>query len=859
MQTSNRHSNRSRLQQLLASLCTLIGISWQTTTLQAAEPAKPTPEGIRFFENKIRPLLINKCNDCHGADEQESDLRMDNWAGMLKGGKAGPVVVPGKPKSSLLITAVSYRDNDLQMPPDEKLTAAEIKDLTAWVAMGAPHPDAGKTMAPKLNKGIDIEAGRKHWAFQPPARPAVPQIPASDWVKNPIDAFVYTQLQNKKLSPADKADKRTLIRRVTFDLIGLPPTIEEVNNFLADDSDEALLHVVDRLLMSPQYGERWGRHWLDVARYADSNGLDENVAHGNAWKYRDYVVNAFNKDKPYDQFLIEQLAGDLLPAGDDYQKRNEQLIATGFLVLGPKVLAEPDKTKMQMDIVDEQIDTVGRTFMGLTFGCARCHDHKFDPLGQDDYYALAGIFKSTTTMESFKTIARWQENDVANPSQAKLKKEYNDKLAELNEKIKQLTEKATAELKAKLGKDAKLPKKPRTKFSAEQKAELKKLDAKLAELKKKAPVIPTAMGIVDGKIEDVPIHIRGSHLTLGDIVPRRFPQVLVSGEATAIPADRSGRLDLARWLTSPDHPLTARVMANRIWRWHFGQGLVATPDNFGQQGETPTHPKLLDWLARYFSDNGYSIKAMHRLILTSNTYQMSSQYDPTNASVDPENRFLWRYNARRLEAEAIRDSHLAVSGELDSTMGGNLLNVKNREFVFNHESKENVDYNFDRRSLYLPVIRNHIFAMFQLFDYSDASTLNGNRQTSTVATQSLYLMNSPFVNRMATALAKKILAAETDDSARVERLYQMAYSRMPTKAELNRALEFVTNANLQTIIPQETPPKNDTNKKDESADKDKSAEKESKKSKVTQLDPQLQTWQTLCQTVLIANEFTYIR
>ncbi|MCA9117814.1 MAG: DUF1549 domain-containing protein, partial [Planctomycetaceae bacterium] len=368
---------------------------------ESSQPTPPTDEEIRFFETKIRPLLAAHCNDCHGEDLQESNLRLDSLVGMMTGGKAGPAIIPGKPASSLLITAVGYQDNDLKMPPDEKLSARQIADLTRWVELGAPHPDSGKVKIAKPRSRVDIEAGRQHWAFQPLTKPAVPQLDTP--VRHPIDAFLTAAQSEQGLRPLGAADRRTWIRRATFDLTGLPPTPAEIDAFLADDSDAAFADVVDRLLNSPHYGEQWARHWLDIARYADSNGLDENVAHGNAWRYRDYVVQSLNSDKPYDEFLLEQLAGDLLDSGENPTLRNTRLIATGFLVLGPKVLAEVDKAKLEMDIVDEQLDTIGRSLMGLTLGCARCHDHKFDPIGHDDYYALAGILKSTRTMETLKT------------------------------------------------------------------------------------------------------------------------------------------------------------------------------------------------------------------------------------------------------------------------------------------------------------------------------------------------------------------------------------------------------------------------------------------------------------------------
>ncbi len=791
----------------------------------AKQPGTPaTNEEIRFFETKIRPLLANHCNDCHGEDLQESDLRLDSLSGILNGGKAGPAIVPGKPKRSLLLTAVGYQDNDLKMPPDDKLTNQQIQDLTRWIEMGAPHPDSGTVKVTRPLSQVDIEAGRQHWAFQPLTKPAVPMLKTP--TENPIDAFINEQLEQRSLRPLATADKRTLIRRATFDLIGLPPTPAEIDAFLADDSDDAFARVVDRLLSSPHYGERWGRHWLDVARYADSNGLDENVAHGNAWRYRDYVVNAFNNDKPYDEFVVEQLAGDLLDSGDDLALKHERLIATGYLVLGPKVLAEVDKAKMKMDIVDEQLDTVGRSLMGLTLGCARCHTHKFDPIGHDDYYALAGIFKSTRTMETFKTVAKWYENSIPTPEELAKQAEHKQTVDEKKQTIETLVATAKSELNPPMGET--VPQDVEKRFPEETQAELKKLRDELKQLEANAPKISTAMGVTNGEIADTSIHLRGSHLTLGEVVPRRFPRVLAGDDQPSIPNDQSGRLAFAKWLTDGSNPLTARVMVNRIWRWHFGQGLVETVDNFGIQGKPPTHPELLDWLAVRFVESGWSIKAMHRLIMSSEAYQRQSGFDAENAEIDVANSSYWRFDVQRLDAEAIRDALLAVSGTLDPTLGGSLLLLKNHEFVFNHTSQDKSEYlSIRRRSIYVPVIRNHLYDMFQLFDYTDASVLNGDRDTSIIAPQALFLMNSDLVEQLTTAMAKRLLEEEPTDTDRIRQLFALAYGRPATNEETTRASQFLTR--FQALMPEQT----DASK--------------------------TQAWQALCQAIVSSSEFIYVR
>jgi hypothetical protein len=764
---------------------------------QAGEP-RPTAEQVRFFETRIRPLLADRCFSCHGPDRQRSDLRLDSAEGIRRGGAtATPLIDTDRPEASLLLRAVRHKGDAPKMPPKGKLSDREITDLTQWVKAGTPFPPR-----------VASEEVGQHWAFQPPAWPITPEVRAVAWPRTPVDRFILAGLEAKGLRPAPPADPRTLIRRVTFDLTGLPPTPEEVEHFLADRSPDAFARVVDRLLASPAYGERWGRHWLDVARYADSNGLDENVAHGNAWRYRDYVVAAFNRDQPCDQFLAEQLAGDLMPASDP-TTRQQRLIATGFLSLGPKVLAEPDARKMELDIVDEQVDTVSRAFLGLTVGCARCHDHKFDPLSTEDYYGLAGIFLSTRTMESFRKVARWHENPLPSAEDAARKADHEARVAGLREAIKALSGKPE---------------------DSQAAAELKQRKAELAQLEKSGPNVATAMGVTEAEVVDAPVMRRGNHLTPGKVVPRRFPAVLAGATQPTLPPKSSGRLELARWLTTKDHPLTARVMVNRIWRWHFGQGLVRSVDNFGRLGEKPTHPELLDWLARSFVEGGWSVKALHRLILLSSTYQMSSAHDADGARIDPDNRLLWRMNVRRLEAEAIRDNLLAVGGTLDRTMGGSLLHVANRGYLFDHTSKDATQYDRPRRSLYLPVIRNNLYAVYQLFDATDATVSNGDRATTTVATQALFAMNSELAMQASEHLAARLLArADLDDSGRARLLYEIAYSRPPTTRELARARAAV--AGFEEDL---RPTQPDAGKR------------------------RLQAWACFCQVILAANEFVYV-
>lgn len=838
----------------------------------AAEP--PSAADIEFFENKIRPLLIENCVDCHDESDAQSDLRLDTLAGMLSGGVSGPAFVAGEPDESLIVSAIEYQDEALRMPPDGKLADEKVELLKEWIRRGAPHPDGDSQSKGKLRVGkIDVQQARQHWALRPIAHPVAPPVSHSDWVREPIDAFILAPLESNGLTPAPQADKRTLIRRVTFGLTGLPPTPEAIADFLADDSPLAYQKVVDRLLDSKAYGEHWGRHWLDIARYADSNGLDENVAHGNAWRYRDYVIRSFNSDKPLDQFIVEQIAGDLLVR----ERRGEQpvataasdgepaaapaplvainheeadcLIATGFLTLGPKVLAEPDQVKMRMDIIDEQIDTIGRSLLGLTLGCARCHDHKFDPISTADYYSLAGILSSTRTMESLKIVAKWNENSIASADDIQRHAAHEKRIAEQKDLIAQTLEAAklaaatpdttkpevdeaeVAEADQKPEVDEKAD--PEASFSPDKQAELKTLRDELAKLESSLPQLPTAMGVKDEEeVSDVRVHVRGSHITLGASVPRGIPEVLADTRSLVIGDLESGRLELARWLVAAENPLTPRVMANRLWRWHFGRGLVGSTDNFGMLGDEPSHPELLDWLAAQLIRDDWSLKTMHRRIVLSNTYQISSDTSAQNFAIDPDNHFYWRSDIRRLQAESIRDAVLAASGQIDHSMGGSMMNVGNREFVFNHTSKDNTSYQTARRSVYLPVIRNNLYDAFSLFDYTTADVTNGDRQTSTVAPQALFMLNSDLLLESAQSLAERLMREVSDDDAgRLNRMFELALGRLPSEQEASRLQRFIDDftASTATDDPQAT------------------------------VATQTNAWVAACQSLLACNEFIYVR
>jgi hypothetical protein len=795
---------------------------------------------IDFFEARVRPVLVTRCQGCHGPDRQEGGLRLDRPEPIFKGGDTGPAVVPGRPEESLLVRAVAY-DDDLKMPQKGKLSGDQIAAIRRWVAIGAPWP-AAETSSPVKPARSSVAAAepsaftleeRGFWAFRPPADPPIPSVKRDDWLRSTIDNFVLAGLESRGLTPAPPADRRSLVRRVTYDLTGLPPSPAEVAAIEADDSPGAYPALVDRLLASPHYGERWGRHWLDVARYADSNGMDENLAFAHAWRYRDYVVRAFNSDLPFDRFLREQVAGDLMTPSGSRSRDLDRLAATGFLVIGPKMLAEDDPVKMEMDIVDEQVDAVGKAFLGLTLGCARCHDHKFDPIRTTDYYGLAGIFKSTRTMRNYRVVAHWHERPLAMPEELAVRDSRQDavnhKKAEIDRVVKRANEVPAPELRrVDPETSSSLPGRSESRDPGSVQMRLEALRAELAMLEARVPRFPAAMAVADREATDLRVHIRGNHLTLGQVVPRRFPLVFTGEKQAPLESTRSGRLELAEWLTRPDHPLTARVIVNRIWQWHFGAGLVRSPDNFGKLGERLSHPELLDWLALRLVEGAWSLKALHRMVLLSSTYQMSTAYNPRAASIDPENRLLWRMNRRRLDAEEVRDTLLAVGGLLDRTMGGSLLKSGNREYVAGTASVNNTNYESTRRSIYLPVIRSALYDLFQAFDFADPSTGSGRRDTTTVAPQALCPMNSDLIHEASLGLARVVLAGEADDDrTRISRVYRQALAREPTSREVGRATEFLSKYRRAL---------------GESSVKDR----------------ELGTWQGLCRANLGSSEFLYV-
>ena len=938
---------------------------WALLGAIGASAAEPAHEA--FFEKKIRPLLAENCFKCHGEEKQKGGLRLDSRAEALIGGDLGPAFVPGHAEQSRLIEAVRYTNEDLQMPPKKRLSPTEIADLTTWIDLGAPWPGADlatANTAPRGEMAFTAEQ-TKHWAWQTLTKPVVPRPKNDAWCRTDVDRFILARLEAAGLAPVAPAAPAVFLRRLTFDLTGLPPTPEELQAFIAEsirDPQSAIRNHTTRLLASPHHGERYARHWLDVARYADSNGSEIDHAMANAWRYRDYVVRAFNDDKPYDRFVREQLAGDLLPGAD-----TDTVVATGFIMLGPKALADLDKPKLAADIIDEQVDTVTRAFMGVTLACARCHDHKFDPLPTADYYALAGIFQSTRTMVDLtRRVVTWHERPLdtadaprvealakriadlktqrdaagsgrpvpALPAGGKFllieaedftrgnvrvdddqlgrgigvvrtRMEYPDRIEyefdlpeagqyqlelryaakesrptelSINGNIEETN--AAAEVtgdwiaaaqrwfvqgsykfrdgrnKLVLQREGPVPlfdklligrpsAEPHSREVSERATtrsvathvDTKKLDADTAAAQRELEAIPTVMAPAEGAIADAPILIRGSPASPGAIVPRGFARVVGDLGVEKPGAAQSGRLELAHWLTHPMHPLTARVIVNRVWLWHFGEGLVRSPDNFGLRGEKPSHPELLDWLAAWFVENGWSLKKLHTLICNSAVYRQSAVVSGpgTSATADPENRLLSHFLRRRLSAEELHDAMLAVSGQLDRTLGGTLMQVPNRTYVAGGTAPPDIEqqmhYDAPRRALYLPIIRNALHDFFATFNYPDPGMLTGQRAQTTVAPQALFLMNSPFVLAQARALAERVQPLGDDDATRVRAAYLLAFARPPNAGETDRALAFLTQERL-------------------TADDAKASAKNK-----TADSP----WARFCHALLSSNEFFYLR
>ena len=1083
---------------LLGLLAPVITSEWYSPLigLSAGEPlvrddSTETQIKQRYFENRVRPLLEERCIRCHGPaiGKQESGLDLSHREGLLKGGRRGAAVLPGKPDESLLIQMIEGHVSGLSMPPDDPLSAEERKILRKWIEDGLVDPRLATDS--HAGGGIDgippMEKRGDHWSFQPLTDPVVPKVGNPQQIRQALDAFILSTLEEKGWGFAPEADLFTRAKRASHLVTGLPLDWDRWQILLSQNDEEAFDEFIEELLESDAFGERWARWWLDLARYSDSNGLDENLAFGEAWRYRDYVIRSFNQDKPYDRFLLEQLAGDLLPEPTSEQEWRDQRIATGFLALGPKMLAEQDKDKLAIDVVDEQLDVTGQVFMGMTIGCARCHDHKFDPVTARDYYAMAGIFRSTSSFENLDFVSRWREVSLETPNEKKVREDWEQRRSQVEDRRnknldvvkkdfekdliskldKQLVEavewasvipgKTVVEnssmslglnrsmygneaiplahtvqggeqqvtwdlevlqeglheiqvrytalesrpmklylngevlVEAALGETTGtwgleglrwqsvgsfefkagvqqfklvggsavphldrirlLPKKEpdaqdweqgvlawvdylqrpstledplwgawahralkrssepvhrqqedflgsdrrqhlapevlqilgesiggtlgeisslwktlliRAEEGGDSKAlvevlnkvrgvsgpwyeilensaqhappqlrvELDNDQKKLQELDQIKPQeAPRTLGVQDSDAVNLPIHIRGSHLRLEkEPTPRGVMSVIANNfSPPSIPDDSSGRLEFAQWLLHPEHPLTARVIVNRVWLELFGEGLVSSPSNFGLRGDSPSHPELLDRLARDFIADGWSIKRLIRKILDSTAWRQQVVSRPEYMLEDPENRLLWSQNRQRLRAEAVRDSVLQVSGQLDRKMGGTLLMTPNRGYVTNDQSNNQARYDLPRRSIYLPVIRNAMYELFSAFDYNDPSIHIARRPSTVVAHQALYFLNSPMVIEAAGMVVDEVLKETEDENARIDACYRRILCRHATESELERASSYFEKVRQW---------RSDLEAPDEISDQ--------------------QVWHSFCQTLLASSEFLYL-
>ncbi|MBB5035836.1 PSD1 and planctomycete cytochrome C domain-containing protein [Prosthecobacter dejongeii] len=760
----------------------------------------PEASRIAFFEKKIRPILVENCYTCHSAETKPSGgLRVDDRQGLLLGGNSGSAIVAGDPAASLLLQRIQHADAKKVMPKEgDKLTAAQVADLSTWIQQGAAWPRE-RVPASLTRAKPEFEALKKsHWALQPLKNPKAPAVKDASWAETEVDRFIEARLEEKNLVPVADADRVTWIRRVTYDLTGLPPTPEEISTFISDTTPEAAAHLVDRLLESPAFGERWGRHWLDVARYGESTGPSRNIPYPHAWKYRDYVIDAVNRDVPLDRFIQEQVAGDLLPAASEAE-RNRLLTATGFLALGVKDVNQRFKVRFIMDNVDEQIDAVTRSVLGLTVNCARCHDHKFDPIPMADYYALAGIFTSTDNAAGVRNKMGGGGLDyydpvnlirlaskIAPPPEAKVK-ELEAKVAEAKTAFEEI--RGTPEGLKKDADGRPVQRGYRTRFES--------LQSDLLELTDPAARGHAVHGVRDAQaIADTEIRIRGEAERLGPTVKRGFLSAVEVPGSPKINPSQSGRLELAQWLTSAQNPLTARVAVNRVWQHLFGDGLVTTVDNFGLNGDKPSHPELLDFLAQQFIREGWSTKKLVRSLALSRAYRLGSEAPKNHHEVDPANRLVWRHSPRRLSAEEMRDSILAASGRLKSRPEiFAVTKLRMVEMRDNGPEAAGIHTAADQglqRSVYLPLLRVVIPKSLEAFDPVEQTLVSGQRSTTTVPTQALYLMNSSFVRQQSLALAERLLSQKAESvQARIRQAYLLTLGREPSTSEITRAEAFL--------------------------------------------------------------------
>ncbi len=769
-------SNYCRVQRgWKVALATLFGRSFAVGIAVALLSTSAThslmaQEHATHFEQRIAPILAERCAACHSADKRSGGLDLTNLDSLLKGGDSGPAIVPGKLNIGSLLEKVSGAEPE--MPKNAKpLTKRQLADLSQWIQDGAPWPSS-------------VKVSGELWSLRPIAKPKAPQVAHSDRLTSSIDAFVQRELEVKGLEPAPHADRITLIRRATFDLHGLPPTPNEIDDFLADKSDGAFAKVIERLLKSPRYGERWGRHWLDLASYADSHGFELDYPRPHAWRYRDYVIQAFNADTPYDQFLHEQIAGDVLAPNDP-----SAAVATGFLAAGPwdysgyvtAIQGTAASRGTRLQDLDNMLTTVMTTTVGLTVGCAKCHDHKFDPITQKNYYQLQAVFAGVRRGDRINRGSATSEQTLL---MEQIRLDIHKKrigIAENDALAPDVQTDETAKTRAKLVN------------------ELAALEAEYAKL----PAVELTYAVIPEAPPATHVLNRGdTESPLEQVAPAALKAVKSLSASLTRPDAPQGerRLALARWLTDSRNPLTSRVMVNRLWQLHFGRGIVGTPGDFGFNGERPSHPELLDWLATEFQHRKWSIKEMHRLIMLSSTYQQASHHNEEAAKVDAENRLVWRMNRRRMDAEVVRDSMLAVSGKLDLEMGGPAV------MRFRYQFRKSPLYDYldtaarpeaSRRSVYNFIVRSTPDPFMDVLDFPVPSSCTPARNSTTTPLQSLSLLNDPFVIQQAEHFATRLAAAHPADvRAQVQAAYRLALGRKPSREEVDHAEQFVAKRQL---------------------------------------------------------------
>jgi hypothetical protein len=815
----------------------------QSTDVGGDSSTLLAPEAVQFFESKIRPVLVEHCYRCHSSDGQavRGGLSLDHRDAVLAGGESGPAVVPGDLDESVLWDAINHRG--MRMPPNSKLPANVIQDFKTWIEMGAPDPrvQTGVQVRSQVT-AEDIEKGKTFWSFQKPSKPAVPAPSLKDWSRTDIDRFVAVAWEKQDLKPTADTTPGTLIRRLYIDLIGILPDAATAETFEIEytkSADQAVSNVVEDLLARPQFGERWGRHWLDVVRYAESTGKEVDATFPHAWRYRDFVIDSFNQDKPYDHFIRQQIAGDLLPAPTD-ETWTENLIATGFLAIGPKSLSEQNPRQFKADLIDEQIDATTRVVLGVSVACARCHDHKFDPISQEDYYALAGIFQSTETCYGGSRSLRNRQpsrlielpiEDLGPEAKAIAPSE----LAKMKEQLARLQTELVEARRAQRQPTASNNPRNRILNAAILDQAVSQLSQQILSYDSTGRPLTLAMGVQDSdRIANARLLARGEIDKAAQEVPRGFVSVLADG-SIEMPTKSSGRLELAYWLASRENPLTARVMVNRIWQHLIGKAFVRETDNFGLSGPAPSHPELLDYLAVEFMDHNWSIKHMVRAIANSRVYRLSSQYDPSHLEADPNNLYIARANTRRLDAEALRDSILAASQQLDTrrprgsmiaSWGQTILGPNGpaaippeairamatestdglgallRPLFNTRNNSQPFDAPTYYRSIYLPVARNRLPRSLDLFDFAEPSLIVGERESSNTPEQALYLMNSEFILDQSDALARVLIQRDSSPIARIEQAFVAVYGRKANEAERNAALSFYRSAMKNVDDPQ---------------------------------------------------------